>query len=36
VKIRPCYFAAIIQVTLLIIVSPIARAQNEAADGYYR
>jgi hypothetical protein len=34
VKIHRCYFAAIIQVTLLIIVSSIARAQNEAADGY--
>jgi hypothetical protein len=33
-KIHRCYLAAVIQTALLIIASPVARAQNATADGY--
>jgi hypothetical protein len=34
VKIRRCYLAAIVQTALLIIASPVARAQDTTTDGY--
>jgi hypothetical protein len=34
VKIRRCYLAAIVQTALLIIASPVARAQDTPTDGY--
>ena len=33
-KIRRCYLAAIVQTALLIIASPVARAQDTTTDGY--
>jgi hypothetical protein len=34
VKIRRCYLAAIVQTALVIIASPVARAQDTTTDGY--